>query len=176
MNKEELISKYKEKLDLLKFGPDIQDNDENYDLYHEKIRQFRFSNDVIIKSFSFIKHSFFVNEYMYNKFMLVFRNGRWYKYNPNIPPPLIPIHFNLCVLLTNNELFKIIKRTLYTFQKDYLIGYFLKLEIESSKIEELKNIKEHLNIFKDLTIDSTRYLNIKSLLEYLFELDNSDFV
>ena len=175
MNIEQLKSKYKEQLDLLKFGPYMQDN-ENFYLYREKYRQLSYSTDVIIKSISFIKFHFFVNEYIYNKFMLIFRNGHWYKYNPNIPPPLIPIQFNLCILLTNNELFKIIKRTLYNFQKDYLIGYFLKLEIESSKIEELKNIKEHLNIFKDLTIDSSIYLNIKSLLEYLFELDNSVFV
>lgn len=175
MNQEELISKYKQQLDLLKFGPEIKE-EQDYDLYLEKIKGLRFSNDIIIKSFTFIKQHFFVNEWMYNKFMLVFRNGYWYKYNPNIQPPLIPIQFNLCLLLTNNELFKIIKRTLYNFQKEYLINYFINMEIDSSKIEEIKLIQEHLIIFKDLTIDSTTYLNIKTLLEYLFELDNECFV
>jgi len=175
MNQQEVISKYKDQLDLLKFGPEIKDI-EDIDLYREKIRQFHFSNDIIIKSFSKIKQIFFVNQYMLYKFMLVFRNGHWYKYNPNIPPPLIPIQLNLCLLLNNNELFTIIKRTLYNYQKNDLISYFLRMEIDSNKIEELKTIKEHLVIFKNLTIDSTTYLNIKTLLEYLFELDDSNFI
>ena len=40
----------------------------------------------------------------------------------------------------------------------------------------VKNIKNHLTILKDLSIDSTTYLNLKILLEYLFELETKHFV
>jgi hypothetical protein len=169
---EELISKYKESLDLLKFGLDTE-TDEEFELYENKYYSLHNSNDILEKSFTKIEKFFSIGAQPYVKFILVYRNGEWYKYNSNNP---YPIQLNLCILLTNNELFKLLKRTLYNWEKKNLINFFLREEIDSSKIENLKIIKNNLIILKNLSIDSTIYLNLKILLEYLFYIDSKHFV
>ena len=140
MNNEELIAKYKETLDILKFGIDDSNVYEAVILYENKVKLLRYSTDIIEKSFSFIDKFFNIEAQPYVKFILVYRNGNWFKYNSTNP---YPIQLHLGILLTNNELFKIIKRALYNQEKNNLITFFLKMEINSSHLEDL-----HLWTFK----------------------------
>lgn len=163
MNNEELFNIYGNKLEICKNGGEGCE-----DLHEVMIN----TEDVIEKSFMIICRYFNPDLLMYSMPCLFYRNGQWYKYSIYNPGP---IQLNNAVLLTNNEIFKLIKRNLLSMQKKIIMNKFLRPNCVLN-LENLNIQKTHLNILKDLTIDSQIYINIKLLLEYLFTFDDENFV
>ena len=85
MNKEEILNKYKESLDIL-FGDTSNLNLDELDYRREKIRQMQYSNNIVEKSFSSIVITFNREDaLMYSMPCLFYRNNKWYKYSGNHP-------------------------------------------------------------------------------------------
>jgi hypothetical protein len=159
MNNEELLSIYFHKYE------DIFIN--GLDNPHEIINN---TEDIVEKSFMFIAHRFRLESLMYSMPCLFFRNGQWYKYSVYNPGP---IQLNNATQLNNEQFLKFIKRNLLTRQKQIILNKFLKNDYELN-LENLNMQKRHLNIYKNLNIDSEIYNNIKVLLEYSLTIDETD--
>jgi hypothetical protein len=173
MNNEELITSNIKYLNLLKHsiydtdeGEIIVDNEFDYDYIKKQFN----SHNVSIKSISILHMNFHLDSIAYFKYILFYRNGNWFKYNSNYG---YPIDMTRAELITNELLFKIIKKKLYSYQKMVLINYFLRNDLN---LNELNFIKNHLIIFKGLTIDNDVTLQIKALMEYVFELENKYYL
>lgn len=172
MNKEEILNKYKDSLDILCGYTSNLIVDEIYS-HREKIRQIQCSNNIVEKSFSNIVRIFNREDaLMYSTPCLFFINEQWYKYNGNHPEQ---IHLNNAIALNNTELFKLIKRSLFNMEKNYIISYFLVPEC-ALNLEELNVIKTHLIEFKNLTINSQTYQEIKIVLEHLLTIEEKFIV
>ena len=172
MNNQEILDKYKEPLSILCGDIDNLDIDE-LDNRREKIGQMQYSNNIVEKSFLSI-YRFFNREdaLMYSMPCLFYRNNQWYKYNGNHPEQ---IQLNNALQLSNIELFKLIKRTMYTREKKMIISKFLISDPEYDlNLEQLNVNKTHLIEFKNLTMDSQTYQEIKIILEYLLIIDEID--
>lgn len=166
MNNQDILDKYKKALDIL--------CKENFESDHEcfghpdNLKQLFNSHNIVEKSFSNIARIFNREDALiYSMPCLFYRNNQWYKYNGNNPEQ---IQLNNATALSENELFKLIKRTLFTREKKDIIGRFLHRHYELD-LEELNIIKTHLIEFKYLTIDSQTYQEIKIVLEYLLKID-----
>ena len=160
-NNEDLIKKYEASLNMAK----VDDIAVDWEIYDKNYNSLLSSKDVLVKSFAKIYRFFNITAQPYVKFILFFREGNWYKYNSNNP---YPIQLNLAIMLTNNELFKLVKRKLYDLEKSDLLNFFLELKVNSNCLWRLEILQNHLIIFKNLKIDSPIYLKLKILLEYLF--------
>ena len=164
MNKQDILDKYKNALDIL-----CKENFESYHecfLYSDKARKLLDSHNIVEKSFSNIVKIFSRDSLIYSAPCLFYRNDQWYKYKGNHPEQ---IQLNNAVALTNTELFKLIKRTLFANEKKYIIDRFLHPYYEN--LEGLNINKIHLIEFNNLTIDSQTYQEIKIALEYLLKID-----
>ena len=172
MNNQEILDKYKDSLSILCEDLSNLDIDE-LDDRREKFRQMLYSNNIVEKSFSRIYRTFNREDaLMYSMPCLFYRNNQWYKYNGNHPEQ---IHLNNAVQLNNTELFKLIKRTMYTREKNNIISNFLITDPEYTlNLEQLNVNKTHLIEFKKLTMDSQPYQEIKIILEYLLIIDEMD--
>jgi len=164
MNNQEILDKYKESLSIL---CDKYDNNSDWDVYEDKYKKIFFSNNIVEKSFSNIARQFNIDSLMYSMPCLFYRDNQWYKYSGNHPEQ---IQLNNAIQLTNIELFKLIKRTLYNREKNRIIDRLLIPEYPLN-LEELTINKRHLIEFKNLTIDSQTYQEIKVVLEYLLTID-----
>ena len=168
MNNEEVLNKYKEPLSIL-CGDKSNLNDNDFFEFEEKYKKIFYSHNIVEKSFSNIARIFCIDSLMYSRPCLFYRNNKWYKYNGNNPQQ---IQLNNAIELSNTELFKLIKRTLYNREKNILINKFLISEPEYAlNLEELNINKSHLIQFKNLTIDSQTYREIKIILEYLLTIE-----
>ena len=166
MNNQEILNKYKESLDIL-CGDKTNLNDMEFFDYEEKRKNLFNSNNIVEKSFSNIARTFCIDSLMYSMPCLFYRNNQWYKYNGNHP-----IQLNNAVELSNTDLFKLIKRTLFTREKNMIIGQFLITHPEYTLNLENRNINRcHIIQFKNLTIDSQIYQEIKIILEYLLTIE-----
>jgi hypothetical protein len=166
MNNQEILDKYKDSLSILcEDSSNLNDNE--FFEFDTKFRQMPYSNNIVEKSFSSIGRLFSMDSLMYSSPCLFYRNNQWYKYNGNLP-----IEFNNAIALSNTELFKLIKRTMYTREKNYIIGQFLITNPEYTlNLEQLNINKTHLIEFKNLTIDSQTYQEIRIVLEHLLVID-----
>ena len=172
MNKEEILNKYKESLDIL-FGDTSNLNLDELDYRREKIRQMQYSNNIVEKSFSSIVITFNREDaLMYSMPCLFYRNNKWYKYSGNHPEQ---IQLNNAIELTNTELFKLIKRNLFTREKNSIISLFLSPHYELN-LEELNINKRHLIEFKNMNIDSQTYQETKIVLEHLLTIEENFIV
>jgi hypothetical protein len=170
MNNEEILNKYKESLDILCGDISNLDIDELNER-KQKIRQMQYSNNIVEKSFSSIAILFNREDALiyYSSACLFYRNNKWYKYNGNNPEE---IHLNNAIELSNTELFKLIKRTMYFREKKYILDQFLITNPEYSlNLEQLNINKTHLIEFINLTIDSQIYQEIRIILEHLLTID-----
>ena len=166
MNNEEILNKYKDSLSIL-CADTSNLNDNEFFEFETKFRQMPYSNNIVEKSFSSIARVFSMDSLMYSMPCLFYRNNQWHKYNGNHP-----IQLNNAVQLSNNELFKLIKRTLFTREKNGIINKFLITDPEYTlNLEQLNVNKTHLIEFKNLTIDSQTYQEIRIVLEHLLVFD-----
>ena len=169
MNNQEILDKYKETLSFLCDDNDNNNNNYDYEDFMEKIKKILYSHNIVEKSFSNIARLFHKDSLMYSMPCLFYRNNQWYKYTGNHPEE---IQLNNAIQLTNNELFKLIKRTLYNREKNHIINQFLvPLPEYALNLDELNINRTHLIEFKNLTIDSQVYQEIKVILEYLLTID-----
>jgi hypothetical protein len=130
------------------------------------------SHNIVEKSFSNIVRQFNREDSViyYSGPCLFYRDNRWYKYSGNNPNQ---IQFNNAIELTNIELFKLIKRTLYNREKNNIIRRFLIPDTEYPlNLEELTINKTHLIELKNLTIGGQTYQEIKVLLEHLLTIED----
>lgn len=171
MNNEEILNKYKDSLSIL-CGDKSNLNDKEFFDFEDKYKKIFYSHNIVEKSFSSIARLFNREDaLMYSMPCLFYRNNQWYKYNGNHPEQ---IHLNNAVQLSNTELFKLIKRTMYTREKNYIIGQFLITGPEYTlNLEQLNINKTHLIEFKNLTIDSQTYQEIRIILEYLLTIEEN---
>ena len=148
-------------------------NDKEFFDFEDKYKKIFYSHNIVKKSFSSITRLFNrVDALMYSRTCLFYRNNKWYKYNGNHPEE---IQLNNAIELSNTELFKLIKRTMYTREKNYIIGQFLITNPEYTlNLEQLNINKTHLIEFKNLTIDSQTYQEIRIILEHLLIIDEMD--
>jgi len=160
MNNQELLEFYGDKFDFSEY--------EGIFNIHQIIND---TEDIIEKSVLFIGKRFNVESLMYSMPCLFYRNGQWYKYSIYNHQP---IHLNNATLLSNNELFKLIKRILLSKQKDIIMRKFIRNEYDLV-LDNLHIQKRHLTSLKNLTIDSELYNNIKFLLEHFMQLHDEDF-
>jgi hypothetical protein len=169
MNNQEILDKYKDSLSILCGDTSNLNNEEFYD-FEDKYKKMVYSSNIVEKSFSSITRLFNrVDALMYSRTCLFYRNNQWYKYNGNHPEQ---IQFNNAIQLTNIELFKLIKRTLYNREKNNIINKFLvPLPEYALNLDELNINRIHLIEFKNLTIDSQTYQEIKVILEYLLTIE-----
>ena len=168
MNNEEILNKYKESLFIL-CGDKSDLNDKDFFEFEEKYKKIFYSHNIVEKSFSRIARVFCSDSLIYARPCLFYRNNKWYKYNGNNPQQ---IQLNNAIELSNTELFKLIKRTLYNREKIIIINKFLISHPEYAlNLEELNINKSHLIQFKNLTIDSQIYQEIKIILEYLLTIE-----
>lgn len=166
MNNQEILDKYKDSLAIL--CGDTSNFNEFFE-FETKFRQMPYSNNIVEKSFSKIARRFSMDSLMYSMPCLFYRNNQWYKYNGNHPEE---IQINNAVQLSNTELFKLIKRTLFTREKNDIINKFLTRDPEYTlNLEQLNVNKTHLMEFKNLTIDSQTYQEIRIVLEHLLVID-----
>lgn len=171
MNNEEILNKYKEPLSIL-CGDKSNLNDMEFFDYEEKRKNLFNSNNIVEKSFSNIARTFCIDSLMYSMPCLFYRNNQWYKYNGNYP-----IQLNNVTELSNTELLKLIKKTLYNREKNMIIGKFLITHPEYAlNLEELNINKSHLIQFKNLSIDSQTYQEIKIILEYLLTIEENHII
>ena len=161
MNNQELFAIYENKLEIFKNGED----ESMIDIHEIMIN----TEDIIEKSYMIIGRYFGLDSLMYSMPCLFYRNGEWYKYSVYNQGP---IQLNNAVLLNNNELFKLIKRNLLAHQKKIIMNKFTRNNYELN-LQNLNIQKMHLNILKNLTIDSPIYNNIKILLEYILMIDET---
>ncbi len=161
MNNEELVANYLKKFDIII----------NNDIFniHDYIAH---TEDIIEKSCFIIQWFFNLDSLIYSSPCLFYRNGHWYKYSIYNPGP---VQFNNANFLNDNQFFKLIKRNLLLHQKRIIINKFLKNDYELN-LQNLNVQKQHLNIFKYLTIDSPIYNNIKAILEHTLEIDDNDII
>ena len=168
MNNQEILDKYKESLSIFCDGYDEKDD---WHVYENKYKKIFYSHNIVEKSFSNIVRQFNREDaIIYNSGpCLFYRNNQWYKYSGNHPEQ---IQLNNAIQLTNIELFKLIKRTLYNREKNNIINKFLvPLPEYALNLDELNFNRIHLLEFKNLTIDSQTYQEIKVVLEYLLTID-----
>lgn len=182
MNNEELINNYIDLLNQLKHS-DIYDekvnedekkvnDDYNSDHGNTYYKIFMYDTyDILIKSIRILHHNFYIDSIPYYKYILFYRNGNWFKYNSNNH---YPIDMTRAELITNESLFKIIKNKLNNQQKALLIKYFLINDYHID--DELNIIRNHIRIFNSLKIDDFITSQIKTLMEYVFEMDNKHFI
>lgn len=167
MNNEELLNKYKESLSILCGDENVINYD--FEVYEEKYKKIFHSHDIVEKSFSNIARIFCRDSLMYSRPCLFYRNNKWYKYNGNYNEQ---IQLNNAIELTNTELFKLIKRTMYNIEKNIIINQFLIPDAEYIlNLENLTINKNHLIEYKNLNIHSQAYKEIKIILEYLLIID-----
>lgn len=171
MNNEEILNKYKDTLSIL-CGDKSNLDDKDFSYFEEKYKKVFCSHNIVEKSFSNIARVFCRDSLMYSMPCLFYRNNKWYKYTGNHPEQ---IQLNNAIELTNTELFKLLKRTLFNREKNYLIALFSSPHYELS-LEELNVNKAHLIELKNLTIDSQTYQEIKIILEYLLAIDEKFIV
>ena len=163
MNNQELLDFYVDKLDIYK---QLEKN-----IFFDIHQVINNTEDIIEKSVLFIGKRFNMDSLMYSMPCLFYRNGQWYKYSIYNHQP---IQLNNATLLSNNELFKLIKRNLLSKQKDIIMRKFMRDEYDLV-LDNLHIQKRHLISLKNLTIDSELYNNIKFLLEHFMQLDDEDF-
>ena len=173
MNNQEILDKYKETLSIF---CDCYDDKDYWQCYADKVKKIFYSHNIVEKSFSNIVRQFNREDaIIYNSGpCLFYRDNQWYKYSGNNPEQ---IQLNNAIQLTNIELFKLIKRTLYNREKNNIINQFLvPLPEYTLNLEELTVNKTHLLEFKNLTIDSQTYQEIKAILEYLLTIEEKYIV
>lgn len=171
MNKEEILNKYKESVSILCRDTNNLDDNSFFD-FEEKYKRLFYSNNIVEKSFSNIARIFCSDSLMYSMPCLFYRNNIWYKYTGNHPQQ---IQLNNAIELTNTELFKLIKRTLFNTEKNYITNLFLSPQYELN-LEELNINKRHLIEFKNMTIESETYQETKIVLEYLLTIEEKFIV
>jgi hypothetical protein len=166
MNNQEILDKYKESLSIFCDG---YDSNSDWDVFEKKYKKIFYSYNIVEKSFSNIFRLFNREDAIiyYSGPCLFYRNNQWYKYSGNNPEQ---IQLNNAIQLTNIELFKLIKRTLYNREKNRIIDVLLIPEY-SLNLEELTANKRHLIEFKNLTIDSQIYQEIIVILEHLLKIE-----
>ena len=162
MNNEELVAFYENKFEVLK-----KQAEEGPEDFREIMCNI---DDVTQKSYLLICFYYSKDSLLYSSPCLFFRNGQWYKYAVYNPGP---IQLNNATQLSNKQLFNFIKRNLLTRQKQIIINKFLNSYYQLN-LENLNIQKTQLQIYKNLTMDSTIYNNIKILLEYNLTIDETD--